>query len=169
MFTLKWETADTNEAIVPELLNQYHPVYLLRPHDSPIAITPDSKGLNYSKLCRWFFEANVKIEIIHPEEIQKSIARSLFLGHYYEDAGGNKFEIDKALGYIEPSITTLFGKHDAPQPQYNNLTPEKLVKAKIWRLRPGYKILPQGIRYPIKFSYNPNADYNTLPASKFYQ
>lgn len=164
-------TCDTEESIA----NTYsgHPnskktVYLLQPNQAPIVEKAYEGYSNFGGVNShiWLCEANVPNCKDLDEELKRYIGIALECGYYYSDKKGKKWQNNSGLEYLDPSIHNFMGLFNTPQPEYDNLTPNDLIKSGRWERHEAKELLPGGIRYPLKFSYNPNADYNAFPGSK---
>ena len=163
-----WETADTKESIPNihannDVANAGRPVYLLQPNGEP-----PIKECAYAGHGRfggvdayeWLARMNFNNDDI-------CLAINAECGNYYYCPENDTYYI--CTIHLEPETLALvlnvdiskvkgFSHYDQVQP--NGETPNTLIKNERGEKR---KV---ALRYPLKFSFNPDAVYEDLPASK---
>jgi hypothetical protein len=165
-------TADTKESIANVFSghpNSKKTVYLLQPNQASISESAYQGYCNFGGTNShiWLCEANVPAIKDLDEEIKRYIGVALECGSYYiDEINGKKWQFGSCLEHIDKSVCTFQGNYQTPQPEYDDLTPNELIKSGRWQQHDAKELLPKGLCFPLKFSYDPNADYNALPASK---
>ena len=175
-----WLTADTEESI-PVAISPRHKgrtVYMLQPGDEPALAEDDYRGDGifdgenaYVWLARRHMSAEDLAEVEkqaegHPDHIDTmlhQIGVSIELGQYYEHRDtGVKYAIFHPLHRATGVEATLLDcNFITKRPEFGGLNANEAMEQGILV---SHKV-PKP-RYPLKFSFDPNAVYEELPASK---
>lgn len=170
MGMFSWLTSDTQESIIAWPFNkgEQRTVYMLRPNgEAPIA-EPQYEGygdFGDVDAYDWLARANVPAETLAPlsDEDVRLLGVHLGVGNYYLDTQtGKKLAIfHKGGSLFDPDIIEHPGiTYGAPLSDYDGKCANDLI-AEGRLVRKSYEL-----KYPLKFSYDPNACYEDLPAAK---
>ena len=171
-----WLTADSKKSI-PNAYSgrKMKPVFLLQPGEAAI------REENYQgygvfggvDAYVWLAERNLRPDLLEKipegedgEEIKRDLGIAIDCGTYVEDVKtGRKFVYNPSLP-IE-GLEKMHGQYDSVQPEYGK-TANDLIAEGTWVEKPMREVLCEGgvVRYPLKFSFRKNADYDALPASE---
>lgn len=175
-----WLTADTEESIPVSISprHQGRTVYMLQPGDEPALAEDDYQGDGifggenaYVWLARRHMSDEDKAEVEkaadgHPDHIDEmlhQIGVSLSLGQYYEHRDtGAKYSIFHPLHRCTGVETThLAVNYMTKRPEFGGLNANEAIEQGLLVRHD----VPEP-RFPIKFSFDPDAVYEDLPASK---
>lgn len=157
-----WNTADTNESIPNKHSDRdVKPVYLLQPNGKPAIKEACYDG--YGRfggvdVYAWLAEANFG------DATLVNAAISADCGHYFSDSANiylcgmhiSAEEFRRVMPDCTKSIVT-FEHYESPLP--NGKTPNLCIAEGLWSRE------QIALKYPLKFSFNPDAVYEDLPAS----
>ncbi len=169
MGTFSWLTADTNESIPATCSSRgARDVYLLQPGDEPPIKEDDYEGYGVFggvKAYEWLAKRNLTegqqqaaIEVCGNLYM---VGVALELGGWFEHSKtGEYYTIFHRFPPIaDRPITHLEATYAQPLEILDGLTANEAVKAGLLIRR------RQEPEFPLKFSFNPDADYASLPAS----
>lgn len=163
MGMFSWKTSDTKQSI---RVGSSRPVYLLQPGDLPAIEEPCYQG--YGEFGGvdahvWLARMNVPAAKDMDHESQRLMGIAIEFGGVLKDVeSGDFWHIINDCRCLVPG-RFFAGRYDDPIPDLggasaNDLVADKrLVKHNICDL--------MAIRYPLKFSFNSSADYESLPAA----
>lgn len=175
MGTFSWLTADTNESLL--IGGNGKPAYLLQPDGrAPIE---ESCYMGYGdwghedlNVYKWLALENMPKAWIadRPTEDELyNVGVGLEHGNVYLDERNSRWftvfhSHEWVRTFIQP-VTHFEGRYDEIVPEYG-LTPNQLITGKQWLpvAIQSMRILGQPFK-PLKFSFDPNAVYENLPAS----
>lgn len=159
-----WLTADTKESVI---VNSRRRAYLLQPNGQKPIIAKRYDGFGSfgdTDAFSWCAKANIAPDIIKTMTDSEIYGAgvALSMGNYYEDVNTKeKFAIFHGpYRGLEPHIDKRIDNYETPLSQYDNQTPNQLIRQGIFVAR------KYACKFPIKISYNPNAVYEDLPASE---
>lgn len=173
MGCFSWLTADTEESIGLEGTSRHQTVFLLRPKGRSPIKEEEYEGYGvfggvevYSLLA----EMNIPTKIIHgiSDDEKRSLGIGLEIGDYYYDKSKNKnwlvFHDYSILRFLLPEnekFEYFKGSYETIIPEYGD-TPNNLIRERVWER----KKFSEFMKYPLKFSFDEEAVYEELPASK---
>ena len=169
-----WVTADTGESI-PNLYTglPMRPVYLLQPGGRPPIKESAYEGYGVFGECNahtWLAQHNIPSDLLKTadEETLRLIGISLEAGVFHEDERANKWicahHVFAGMEDAFPRLAGIreFTRYDQPLKACGGRTPNQLIGDGTWQTKP----IMDELAYPLKFSYDPEADYDSLPPSK---
>lgn len=163
-----WLTADTDESIANVYSDrEVKTVYLLQPNNLPPIEEPAYEGsgtFGGTDVYAWLAKMNFG------DESLVSLAITADCGHYHEDADAiylcslhippeMEAPFRKVTGAAEKPIV-FFETYERPIETRGGRTMNQLVEAKAVERK------TIALKYPLKFSFNPKARYEDLPASE---
>lgn len=162
-----WLTSDTEESIMNNRTNKCRTVYMLQPDGKPPIVETDYEGygdFGGVDAYIWVGQHNLppeRLQGLANEQIRNA-GLAYLLGHYYRDTTtGQKFAIfHHGPNIIDPNIRHHAIRYDQPVPGYDGRTIAELKDAGLVEVR------TFDVKYPLKFSFNPNAVYEDLPPAK---
>jgi len=185
-----WLTADTKKSI-SSIHSSRRPktVYLINPKHHPTCPASPIREDAYegygvfgsTDVFMWLAKANIPADYLvdakglplGDEDLRQA---GVFIdgAEFYVDQKGNKWVC--ALHFPLPLVNRFkdlhtFGNYDEQLPSLDNLTPNLLNEKKLWTRVPGIKIfgvkqVHGSLPFPLKFSFNKDADYDSLPPSE---
>lgn len=167
-----WLTADTQESI--PVFEATHPnagrtVYLLQPGDLPSIAESAYQGNGvFGGVDVFHFLAfhNLPYEtLINLDQIEvHNLGVGLEHGHYFMDKDtGQKHLVFHDYRAIVTGALFHAHTYGVPVSGYNGLSPNDLIGSGRWV---EHSINEEYLRVPLKFSFNPMASYEKLPASE---
>lgn len=188
-----WKAADSKESILNVHTGLSRPVYLLQPHGKPpieesayegsgifggvdvYLWLPHAHGLAGSEAPDDIYEF---MESASPARLDdlRSAGVSMDVGFACYDTQSNEIhtvfhELSPRLAKLVASQTGLPIHHHrvsyaTPLPGHDGKTANDLISAGVWEQRSVRSLLGGDLPYPLKFSFNPSAIYEDLPASE---
>ena len=162
-----WNTADTNDSIPSvyagdDAPNAGKPVYLLQPNGLPPIKEVAYEGSGqFGGVDAYEWLARINFDSDDPR-----LAINAECGNYYYCKENNTYytctmhlEPETLAMALDIDVSKVQGFSHFEQVQPNGETPNMLVKNKHWETR------KLSLKYPLKFSFNPKARYEDLPAS----
>ncbi|AXK43809.1 hypothetical protein [Erythrobacter aureus] len=170
MGTFSWKTADTNESIaISDSSRGARDVYLLQPGDEAPIKEDDYEGCGVFggvDAYQWLAERNLT-----PEQLQeaievcgnaKMVGVSLEHGNYFEHSKtGQLYTIfHRYPPIVDQPITHLDITYGTPHEFFDGMDANTAIKSGL--------LIPRRVEleFPLKFSFSPNEDYASLPASE---
>lgn len=164
-----WLTADTGESIANcYSVRLVRPVYLLQPYGKAPIEEPAYDGYgNFGEVnaLDWLARANLADDQL--AKMTKGQIRTagiaLDVGHLYRDVESKKlFSIFHGYGFLIDGVIDFPGRFDEIIPGYGRplqlINSGRFVAIPVREFFPAFK--------PLKFSFNPKAVYEDLPASE---
>ena len=171
-----WKTADSKESIAnvhSERHNPARPVYLLEPGGKPAKESGivESHYEGYGVFGGvdafvWLAEHNLPEDVLRgmSEEDRRDAGSSMDVGGVVRDRQtGKLYTVFHPVPFVE-NVTHLGVHWDAPLGEFDGLSANKLVGQGRFEILPVSEIFP--VRFPLKFSFDPEAIYENLPASE---
>lgn len=161
-----WLTSDTQESICNIYSGRpVKTVYLLQPNGQPPIIEENYRGYGYFgevDAYVWIAKNNLSHNIaknLSQEELNY-LGIGLELGEYLEDPkNGKKFVIFDDYSKLIDDCEFLDINYNMTPPGYDESVNNLKISGKL--IAKAFKC-----KYPLKFSYDPNAVYEDLPAAK---
>jgi hypothetical protein len=166
MFSFK--TADTEQSIMNMYSGNFTGVvYMLRPDDSPIVETEyEGYGVFGGVDCyEWVARINLPDAVLkHLNEDEIRIAGiGLSMGKYYiHKESGDKWSIFHGYENLVEGCKEFSGSFGTIMPAYGKTPNDMIESGEMVEV----SISETMLNYPLKFSFNKDADYASLPASK---
>lgn len=167
-----WKTADTQEAIKNIYTGKNKTVYLLQPNKKPVKESFYDGYGNFGGIDAydWLAENNIEKSILKKAEVLGIEKR--MLGIYLEYEYYTDSRTEKKYSYV---LSELFEDLNAFPSQTKGLAGNygslcegevinDLIDQGIW-VKKSFEDYFGKVKYPLKFSFNKDADYNKLPAS----
>lgn len=154
-----WKTADTNESIMNNNTSECRDVYMLQPDGKPPIHEPSYDGFgDFGGIdaYEWISEMNLGIK-------DRDLGISIIYGaNYYQINGVNHVVGEskvRLMNILQPDIPVVRLE------SYSSTVDGKSLNE--WMGEKGVEqSMNAFIKYHLKFSFNPNADYESLPSSK---
>lgn len=161
-----WDCADTKDSI----MNVYsgaenEVVYLLQPNGENIEETEYEGYGEFGGIDAydWLAEHNISKDILARAEdlnIEKRLLGIYLDYKYYVDTRTNK-----KYSYVFTDLFNDLNGFGNYGEKVDGVVINDLIKSGVWVEKPFSDYFGE-IKYPLKFSYSEDADYNSLPASK---
>jgi hypothetical protein len=170
-----WKTADTEESIYNCYTDECKTVYLLHPGGDNIE---EKNYGGYGEFggkdaYEWLAENNISKEELadSDEDDRRMLGIALDIGSYYVDTeDGSKWFVNLMA---EPAVLAKEGVRNlknhtyiTPIEEYAGKNANQLITSGRWEEKPTQELLASCGYNPLKFSFNKDARYEDLPASK---
>ena len=158
-----FKTADTQESIANEYSGkEVKPVYLLQPNGLPAIKEPCYSGYGVFggvDCNEWLAKFNLS------QDASPELADFIDYGSYYEDDNayyvfGMPVTEEEIRRFLPNKTKPLISFERYNKPIAGGKTPNDYIKEGLWK---EHSI---ELKYPLKFSFDPKARYENLPASK---
>lgn len=164
-----WKTADTNRSIYNVHTNKCKPVYLLQPDGQAPIFEPAYDGYGVFgdvDACYWLGKINLPADVVATatdDEI-RDYGVSLDCGTLCRDTvTGEVWKIASRNNPCFQSLNYFSGSYFDPIPEYDGKCANDLLETKRFEYVSFKSVIP--IKFPLKFSFDPKAVYEDLPAS----
>lgn len=165
-----WKTTDTNDSIYNVHTKKCKPVYLLQPNGQEPIFEPAYDGYGvfgevdaYSWLGKMNLPADVASTL--SEDELRDYGIDLDCGKLCRDTvTGEIWKIFHRNKVVSAPIKYFQGSYMTPIPEYDGKCANDLLEEKRFEYVSVSSMVP--INFPLKFSFNPDAVYEDLPASE---
>jgi hypothetical protein len=162
-----WKTADTKESI-PNIYSgkRIRTVYLLQPSGLPPIVEEGYKGygdFGCVDAFVWLAKANLSESVLASLSVEEIRTNGIALdcaNASYEYSDGKQYLIQHDYRALFPDAVFLNVHFDKPVGAFGGKTANEAIDDGT------LKKIHSDVRYPLKFSFNPDAVYKDLPASE---
>ena len=163
-----WKTADSGESIANAHIGFCRPVYLLQPGGEPPIAEPSYDGYGhfgsvdaFEWLARYNLPEDRLRALTEEEDLRMAgIMLDSDRSHFLDTVTRLKVAIFHDASLVDPTIRFLNVNYAQPLPDFGNKSANEHIES--GRFKP----MAFEVAFPLKFSFNPKAVYEDLPASK---
>lgn len=163
-----WNTADTKESIANNLqdLVRVRTIYLLNPDGrKPIEEKSYSGYGEFDGVDAYVWLARNNLTDATLKSLNENSVRTLgiglSIGSYFIDKDGKKWNIFHNFSKLDSELNYFPHSYETPMDYYNGLTPNELIRSGVLK----EISFSSMVKFPLKFSFNPEAVYEGLPPS----